>query len=152
MNIRSHIISFFGKACAACVGLLLLFYTVMALLSETSLEITNAIPFGQFMLLFLSGALLTGASYLLRLPFAQAINILLHFIASFILLFLTFILAGNLLVLNVGSILVFFVIFTVCYFAVFGLYRLGRYLFFPEERRKRTEKEKKAEAEYTKRF
>lgn len=152
MNIKSHIVSFFGKTCAACVGLSILFYTVMAILSDTSLEITNAIPFGQFMLLLLSGALLTGASYLFLLPFAKAICVLLHFIACFILLLLTFVLAGNLLVLNAGSILVFLVIYAVCYFAAFGIFHLLRYLFFPEARREKAAKEKKAEEEYVKRF
>ena len=147
MNVKSHIISFFGKTCAACVGLSLLFYIVMAILSETSLEITSAIPFGQFLLLLLAGALLTAAGYLFRLPLSKAINVLLHFISCFILL-----LSGNLIVLNAGSILVFFVIYAVCYLAVFGLYRLCRYLFFPEIRNEKTKKEKKEEEEYVKRF
>jgi hypothetical protein len=72
MNVKSHIISFFGKTCTACVGLSLLFYIVMAILSETSLEITSAIPFGQFLLLLLAGALLTGAGYLFLLPLSKA--------------------------------------------------------------------------------
>ena len=152
MNVKSHIISFFGKTCAACVGLSLLFYIVMAILSETSLEITSAIPFGQFLLLLLAGALLTAAGYLFRLPLSKAINVLLHFISCFILLLLTFVLSGNLIVLNAGSILVFFVIYAVCYLAVFGLYRLCRYLFFPEIRNEKTKKEKKEEEEYVKRF
>lgn len=152
MNVKSHIISFFGKTCTACVGLSLLFYIVMAILSETSLEITSAIPFGQFLLLLLAGALLTGAGYLFLLPLSKAINVLLHFIACFVLLLLTFIFSGNLIVLNAGSILVFFVVYAVCYFAVFGLYRLFRYLFFPEIRDEKTKKEKKEEEEYVKRF
>ena len=152
MNIKSHIISFFGKTFAACVGLCLLFYILMGILSDTSLEVTNAIPFGQFMILLLTGALLTAASYLLRLPFPKPLCVLLHFIVSFLLLLITFILAENLILLNAGSILVFLVIFAVCYLSAFGLYRLARYLFFPELRDEKTKKEQKEAEEYVKRF
>ena len=152
MNIKKSILSFFGKTCTACVGLALLFYILLAILSQSSLDIVQALPAGQFLLLLLTAALLNGASYLLLLPLHKAINILLHYIVCILSLFVTFAASGKVIAANATSTLVFFVIFSVLYAAYWGILLLVRFLLFPEKRKEKTKAEQKKEAEYVNRF
>lgn len=152
MNIRKSILSFFGKTCTACVGLALLFYILLTILSQSSLDIVQALPAGQFLLLLLTAALLNGASYILRLPLPKAVCTLLHYIICISSLFLTFVASGKLLITNATSTLVFFVIFSVLYAAYWGILLLVRFLLFPEKRKEKTKAEQKKEAEYVNRF
>ena len=152
MNIKKSILSFFGKTCAAAVGLALLFYVLIEILATTSLDIVRAIPAGQFLLLLLCAALLNGASYLLRLPLHRALNILLHYIACILSLFITFAATGKVALSNATSVLVFLVIFSVLYAAYWGVLTLVRFLLFPENRKEKSKAELKKEAEYVNRF
>ena len=152
MNIKKSFLSFFGKTCTACVGLTLLFYILIEILSATSLEIVRAIPVGQFLLLFLCAALLNAASYVFLLPLSKAIRVLLHYIVCVLSLLITFVATGKVMISNAVNILVFFVIFSFLYGAYWGLFLLARFLLFPEKRREKTKKEKQREAEYINRF
>ena len=151
MNIRKSILSFFGKTCTACVGLALLFYILLAILSQSSLSIVQALPVGQFLLLLLTAALLNVAAYLLRLPLPKAVCVLLHYITCILSLFITFLFSGKIAV-NAANILVFLVIFSFFYGLYWGALLLFRFLLFPEKRREKTKKEQKREAEYVNRF
>ncbi|MBE6655361.1 MAG: hypothetical protein E7609_00625 [Ruminococcaceae bacterium] len=152
MNIKNAILSFFGKTCAACVGLSLLFYLLIEILSSTSLDIIRGIPAGQFLLLLLCAALLNAASYLLRLSFPKPIRILLHYIVCILSLFITFIASGKVIATSAVNILVFLVIFSFLYAIYWAVFLLVRFLLFPQKRREKTKKEQKRESEYINRF
>ena len=152
MNIKKSILSFFGKTCTSCVGLSLLFYLLIEILSTTSLDIVRALPAGQFLLLLLCAALLNAASYIFLLPLPKAINVLLHYIVCILSLFVTFIATGKVVASNAANVLVFFVIFSFLYALYWGLFLLARFLLFPEKRKEKTKKEQKKEAEYVNRF
>lgn len=152
MKIKNEILSFIGKSCTACVGLSLLFYIVMEIIFSTSIDRERGIPFTQFLLLLLCAFLLTGASYLFRLPFPKALNLLLHFAVSFLSLFITFVASGKLVKSGATSVLVFLVLFSVLYGLCFGIFLLFRFLFFPEKRQEKAKKERQKEAEYVNRF
>ncbi len=152
MKFKEFIFPFLGKVCAACVGLALLFYTALTLLSLGSLEGTRGIPFSQFALLLLCALLLTAASYLLRLQLPRLLCVVLHYFACFFSLFLTFLIAGNLVVISPTSILVFLFLFSALYGLYWGIFSLARFLLFPEKRREKTKKEKQKEEEYVPRF
>ena len=152
MKFKQFIFPFLAKACAACVGLALLFYTALTLLSLGELEGARGIPFSQFLLLLLCALLLTAASYLLKLNLPRFICLILHFFACFFSLFITFIAAGNLVVLSAASVLVFLFLFSVLYGIYWGLFVLLRFLIFPERRNEKRKKEKKKEEEYVPRF
>ena len=152
MNVKKSILSFFGKTCAACIGLTILFYLMIEILATTSLDIVRAIPAGQFFLLLLCAALLNAASYLLLLPIAKPLRILLHYISCILSLLLTFAATGKIALSNGAGVLVFLVIFSLLYALYWGILLLIRFLLYPERRRARTKKEQKAEAEYVNRF
>ena len=152
MNIKQSVLSFFGKVCTACVGLTLLFYILLAILSESSLDVVRALPAGQFLLLLLTAVLLTASAYILRLPLPKAIRILLNYIVCISSLFITFAFSGKNLVSNATAAIVFFVIFSFLYGIYWGILLLVRYLLYPEKRREKTKKEKEREASYVNRF
>ena len=152
MNIKKSILSFFGKTCATCVGLTILFYILIEILATTSLDIVRAIPAGQFFLLLLCALLLNAASYLLLLPLSKAIRILLHYIACILSLLFTFAATEKISLSSASGVLVFVVIFSLLYALYWGALLLVRFLLYPERRRARTKKEQKAEAEYVNRF
>lgn len=152
MKFKQFIFPFLGKACAACVGLALLFYTALTLVSLGSLEGTRGIPFSQFLLLLLCALFLTGASYLLRLPIARPIRIICHYFTCFFALFITFVTAGNLVIVSTANVLVFLFLFSAVYGLYWGAFSLVRFLLFPEKRKEKTRKEKQKEEEYVPRF
>lgn len=152
MKIKHAILSFFGKTCTACVGLSLLFYILLGILSQSSLSIVQALPVGQFLLLLLCAALLNGAAYLLRLPLHRTFCVLLHYITCILSLFVTFLFSGKIIATNATNVLVFLVIFSLFYGLYWGALLLVRFLLFPEKRREKTKKEQKREAEYVNRF
>lgn len=152
MNIRKSIFSFFGKTCASCVGLTLLFYVLIEILSATSLDIVRGIPVGQFLLLLLCAALLNAAAYIFRAPLPKVACILLHYIICILSLFVTFVASGKVILSNATNVLVFFVIFSFLYAAYWGLFLLMRFLLFPEKRSEKAQREKRKEAEYVNRF
>ena len=149
---RKFIFSFFGKTCVAFVGLALLFYIMLGILAQSSLNIVQALPLGQFLLLLLTAALLNGAAYLLRLPLPKAVCILLNYIACILSLFITFAASGKLVANNASNALVFLVLFSFFYGLYWGIFLLARFLLFPEKRREKSKKEKQREAEYVNRF
>ena len=152
MNIKQSILYFFGKTCAAFVGLALLFFILLAILSQTDLDVVRALPLGQFLILLLTAALLNGSAYLLRLPLPKIVCILLNYIACILSLFITFIASGKIIASNAANVLVFLVVFSFFYGLYWGLFLLIRFLLYPEKRREKTKKEQQREAEYVNRF
>lgn len=152
MNIKKSILSFFGKTCTACVGLTLLFYILIEILSATSLDIVRGIPVGQFLLLVLCAALLNAASYIFLAPLPKGVCILLHYIICILSLFVTFVASGKVILSSATNVLVFFVIFSFLYAAYWGLFLLVRFLLYPEKRSEKAQREKRKEAEYVNRF
>ena len=152
MKLKTLIASLVGRACAICVGISLLFFTVAQIASYVRMDGELGISFSQYLLFVLFSLVLAGASYIFRLPLPRVLNLLIHYASCLLSFFVTFLAAGKLVKLTPSACLVFAVIFTLLYALVFGVYLLVRKLFRISPKSEKSDRKTKAEEEYRSRF
>lgn len=152
MKIKSVIYTLVGRACAICVGISLLFFTVAQIAAYIRMEGELGISFSQYLLFLLFSFVLSGASYFFRMPLPRAVNLLCHYACCLLSFFITFIAAGKLVTLTPSVVLVFVAIFTVLYALFFGIFLLVRKLLGSSSKSSKIDRKSKAEEEYQSRF